>query len=251
MGKKKVWWKCSNGHSWQASILNRTSGGKGCPVCSGRKILKGFNDLATTHPSLAKEWNYEENNITPYEVGSGSHKKAMWKCDKGHSWYAVIYSRCSGKKGCPYCAGQKRLKGFNDLATTHPQLILEWHPTKNGDTTPDMVGANDKTDYWWICDKGHEWQASPHNRTMNNTGCPYCSGRSAIKGINDLETLYPEIAAEWHPTKNRKMNPSDIKAKTSMKVWWLCQTCKYEWRSVVSSRTTVGTGCPRCAGKVR
>lgn len=242
---KKVWWKCINGHSWQASILNRTNKGNGCPVCSGRKILKGFNDLATTHPSLAKEWNYEENNITPYEVGSGSHKKAMWKCDKGHSWYAVIYSRCSGGKGCPYCAGQKRLKGFNDLATTHPQLVSEWHPTKNGDTTPDMVGANDKTDYWWICDKGHEWQARPHNRTMNNTGCPYCSGRLAVKGENDLATTNPSLATEWHPTKN-DCSPTDFPFMSGKKVWWMCNE-GHEWQAAISTRAR--SGCPYCAGK--
>lgn len=106
-----------------------------------------------------------------------------------------------------------------------------------------MIESNDKHDYLCTCDKGHEWQVRPHNRTINNTGCPYCNGRFAIKGENDLETLYPDIAEEWHPTKNRKLKPSDVKAKTSTKACWLCPTCGDEWRAVVSSRTAVGTVC--------
>ena len=45
--KKKVWWKCAKGHSWEASINNRTSNGRGCPYCAGKKVLCGFNDLGT------------------------------------------------------------------------------------------------------------------------------------------------------------------------------------------------------------
>ena len=62
---KKVWWKCSNGHEWQATIDGRNSG-RGCPYCSGNKVLKGYNDLQTINPNLAKEWNYEKNgNLSP------------------------------------------------------------------------------------------------------------------------------------------------------------------------------------------
>ena len=62
---KKVWWKCSKGHEWQATIKDRNRG-RGCPYCSRRKLLKGYNDLQTVNPALAKDWNYERNNgLTP------------------------------------------------------------------------------------------------------------------------------------------------------------------------------------------
>ena len=56
---KKVWWKCSIGHEWQTTIYNRNCG-KGCPYCAGILVIKGYNDLKTVNPSLAKEWNYEK-----------------------------------------------------------------------------------------------------------------------------------------------------------------------------------------------
>ena len=75
---QKVWWKCNKGHQWFASIINRSKIGSNCPYCSGKKVLKGFNDLQTVNPILATEWNYEKNNgFTPTDVTSGSNKK-VW-----------------------------------------------------------------------------------------------------------------------------------------------------------------------------
>ena len=106
---EKVWWKCSKGHEWQAPIHSRTSG-HGCPYCSGRKVLNGYNDLQTINPSLSKEWNYEKNvGLTPNDVMPNSHKKVWWKCKNGHEWQAEIGSRNRGN-GCPECAKQNRKK---------------------------------------------------------------------------------------------------------------------------------------------
>ena len=103
---KKVWWKCKEGHEWQTQIKSRTNG-RGCPFCSGRKAIKGENDLATTNPEMLEEWDYEKNEIRPEEVMSGSHKKVWWRCKKGHSWQSFIYNRTRGF-GCPYCSGHKK-----------------------------------------------------------------------------------------------------------------------------------------------
>lgn len=254
---KDIWWKCDSGHSYQMKPNTKITISKktkelhiaDCPYCSGQRVLAGYNDLATTHPELMKEWDFDKNTIIPSEITYGSDKKVWWKCNQNHSWEATVNSRSSMKRGCPYCTGKAILTGYNDLQTLNPELAAEWHPTKNK-ITADQVSLHDHHKYWWKCKEGHEWEISPHNRSYGS-GCPFCSGRFAIKGENDLETLYPEIAEEWHPTKNRNLKPSDIKSKTSMKVWWFCPICKYEYRSVVSSRTTAGSGCPRCAGKVR
>lgn len=254
---KDIWWKCDNGHSYQMKPNSKITISKktkelhiaDCPYCSGQRVLAGYNDLATTHPELIKEWDFDKNTIIPSEITYGSDKKVWWKCNQNHSWEATVSSRSSMKRGCPYCTGKAILTGYNDLQTLNPKLAEEWHPTKNK-ITADQVSLHDHHKYWWKCKEGHEWEISPHNRSYGS-GCPFCSGRFAIKGENDLKTLYPEIAEEWHPTKNRNLKPSDIKSKTSMKVWWLCPICEYEYRSVVSSRTIAGSGCPRCAGKVR
>ncbi|MBR3131019.1 hypothetical protein IKG31_00365 [Candidatus Saccharibacteria bacterium] len=99
---KKVWWKCERGHEWQAAPYN-VSKGQGCPFCSNRRVLKGFNDLETLNPELAAEWNYTKNgNLKPSDVIAGSTKTVWWKCPKGHEWKARIYSR-NKNHSCPIC----------------------------------------------------------------------------------------------------------------------------------------------------
>ena len=101
--QKKVWWKCSIGHEWQATVAHRNRG-RGCPYCAGRYVISGENDLQTVNPTLAEEWNYEKNNgLTPADVTANTHKKVWWKCKKGHEWQASIADRNRGR-GCPSCA---------------------------------------------------------------------------------------------------------------------------------------------------
>lgn len=137
--RQKVWWIDRLGHEWQQEIYSRTALCRGCPFCAGREVLAGFNDLASTHPALSAQWDREKNfDLTPQMVMAGNSRKVWWRCEKGHSWQASIASRASGC-GCPVCANRKILPGFNDFATTHPSLAVEWHPTKNGDLTPQKI----------------------------------------------------------------------------------------------------------------
>ena len=88
---KKIWWLCSNGHEWCASVNARVGKNSGCPFCKNKKILVGFNDLATTNPSLAEQWNYEKNApLTPKDVIKGSGLKVWWIGKCGHEWKASI-----------------------------------------------------------------------------------------------------------------------------------------------------------------
>lgn len=171
---KKVWWKCEHGHSWEAVVANRVSG-TGCPYCSGRFPIKGETDLATTHPELLAEWSYERNTILPTEVSMGSQKKVWWKCKHGHSWEATVNNRTGGSNKCPYCSGRKVWPGFNDLATTYPELCAQWDFEKNS-VLPSEVSAGSNKKVWWKCEHGHSWEAIIASRVRGN-GCPYCSGR--------------------------------------------------------------------------
>ena len=174
---KKVWWKCSHGHEWQAVIVSRVAG-RGCPYCSNRKVLQGFNDLATTHPFLVQEWDADKNGqLQPTMVLAGSHQKVWWKCTHGHEWQATIKHRAYKEQGCPYCSGRRAIAGKTDLATLNPKLAKEWHPTKNGNLTPSQVTIHSGKKVWWLCANGHEWLASPHDRDGNGTNCPICNAR--------------------------------------------------------------------------
>ena len=169
---KRVYWLGKCGHEWQAAIRNRNNGA-GCPVCSGRQVLWGYNDLHTTNPLLAAEWHPTKNgDITSEKVTAGSNKVVWWKCKKGHEWQAKVNDRKNGN-GCPVCANQKILAGYNDLATANPLLAAEWHLYKNEDLKPDQVATFSSKKVWWQCSQGHEWQATIASRSAG-VGCPYC-----------------------------------------------------------------------------
>ena len=173
---KKVWWKCEKGHEYKSSIVNRTkSKGTCCPYCSGNKVLKGFNDIASTNPELLKEWDYSKNTIKPDEVTKGTHKKIWWICSNNHSYEATIPARRRGT-GCPYCSGNKILVGFNDLATTNPELLEKWNYEKNNklEITPKSISKSYSKKVWWKCKNGHEYQRHVYNERKGSGRCPIC-----------------------------------------------------------------------------
>ena len=242
---KKVWWLCKNKHNWQAKIVDRTQSHTSCPYCANKKIAVGFNDLATTHPQLVKEWHYYKNgDLLPIMVTKGSSKKVWWICNKNHEWYASIASRAAGR-GCPICSNSRVLVGFNDLATTHPIIAKEWNFEKNRDLTPTSVLAGSSKKVWWICQQGHEWQTTISHRTERGHNCPFCSRRKAIPGQTDLATLNPKLAKEWHPTKNGDLTPQQVTVRSGKKIWWQCSN-GHEWQATPHDRDTDNTNCPYC-----
>ena len=247
-----AWWKCDIGHSWQSPVNRRTSQSSDCPYCGNRKVLLGFNDLQTKFPEIAKEWNHEKNgNLKPNEVLYGSHKKVWWICGNRHEWEAPIDRRTGKTKSkCPYCSGHYMTKGKNDLLTTHPEIAAEWDYEKNGDLTPDMAAVASHTKVWWKCANGHGWEAPVYRRTgKSKAGCPYCSGHFLLKGVNDLQTVYPEVAKEWNWEKNGDLKPDMVAGSSNQKVWWK-GGCGHEWKATVNSRTgRRRNGCPICANQ--
>ena len=243
---KKVWWKCQNSHSWLSTPHNMKKS-KGCPYCSGGRILAGYNDLLTINPKLIDEWDYKENKgIDPYTIGPNSNVKVAWVCKKGHRWKAVVSQRNRGV-GCPVCSNKLIIPGVNDFATVHPELLTEWNYKKNVEISPDSVPPSGAKKVWWICSKGHEYQATL-NKRHNGTGCPYCCGNKLLPGFNDLQTIYPVIAASWDYEKNGKLQPNAITAHNNTRIWWRCEN-GHSWRTSVDNRAK-GKGCPHCSGRI-
>lgn len=204
------------------------------------------NSLERKSPNIATEWHPTKNGkLRPDMVSYGSKKKVWWLGKCGHEWQATVDSRSRGN-GCPICANQQLLVGFNDLATVSPNVAREWHPTKNGSLEPTMVSPKANKKVWWLGKCGHEWEALISSRT-NGRGCPYCSNKAILPGFNDLETINPELASEWHPVKNGSLTASSVSPKSSKKVWWLGK-CGHEWQATVNDRAN-GTGCPVCRRK--
>ena len=245
---KKVWWKCKEGHEWKTQVKNRTRV-TGCPYCSGKQVLNGFNDLATVNPALAAEWNYEKNgDLTPSNFTANGKAKLWWKCKEGHEWQATIANRNYGT-GCPICSNKRILAGFNDFKSVNPTVANEWNYEKNGNLKPDSFAPNSGKTVWWKCKQGHEWQARIAERNKGN-GCPYCSSHRVLKGYNDLQTLNPDLAKEWHYEKNGKSSTADVLPNSNNKAWWKCGVCGYEWEALICNRNK-GNGCPECAKQKR
>ena len=188
---KKVWWICPKGHSYDATIVQRLK--SNCPICVGKRVIAGVNDLATLEPELVKEWNYEKNDFSPKSVTRMSSKRAWWRCPLGHSYQAGISDRVRTYSGCPVCCNKSIIQGLNDLQTTHPQVAKEWNQHKNGDLLPNMVVTGTARKVWWLCAIcGHEWNASVASRTKLGHGCPRCgverSARAKLRKIINLDT---------------------------------------------------------------
>lgn len=193
---KIVWWVCPQGHKYDMCIAYRAQS-QGCPVCLNRRILPGYNDLATTNPDLLDQWDYRKNTVIPQQVSHGSGKKIWWICSKGHSYQQAISKKTSRDFGCPVCSGHLVVSGINDFATFYPAIAKEWHPTKNGTLKPSDVSKKSGKKIWWICRWGHEWQATPHDRVTSSTGCPICNNRRQTSFAEQsiffyVKKLYPD-----------------------------------------------------------
>ena len=248
---KRVWWTCPSGHSWQAMVYTRSEGA-GCPYCTGRKVTPKQGGLVKQFPLLTAEWDIEKNApLTPQDVTTGSHKLIWWRCPKGHSWRAAVYSRTTLGTGCPVCTGRQALAGENDLATLYPDIAAQWDEEKNGALRPNNVTAGSNRRVWWRCEKGHSYRAVIAQRVQRGDGCPYCANRKVLPGFNDLATAAPLVAKQWHETRNGALTPEMVTAGSHKKAWWQC-SYGHVWKAAIYSRAGVQQcGCPVCAGKTK
>lgn len=244
----KVHWIGQCRHEWSADLASRALNNRGCPFCAGQKVLSGFNDLATEYPKITQEWHPTKNELSPSEISAKSNRKVWWLGGCGHEWDAVINKRTDSARGCPFCSGNKVLVGFNDLATTHPDIAQELVPDLNGGITGTQISIGYKKMLTWRCRQGHLHKVNPYEKSRYAVGCPICSGRKVLKGFNDLKSLNPALANEWNHTKN-KLLPDQISLGSNRKVWWIC-LIGHEWIAPIVNRTARGDACPLCSNLV-
>ena len=190
------------------------------------------------YPELAAEWDYEANTLDPAEVSFGSDAVIWWRCPDCERPYRQVVNRRVRGRDCP------RWKlHHNSLADRYPEIAVEWHPIKNKALTPADVQPGADMKMWWQCQEcGHEWQARIANRTRLGRGCPHWR----CHGGNTLAERRPELAAEWHPTLNGPLRPSDVPPSHASRVWWLCSLCGCAWQATPAKRSEKkGGGCPK------
>ena len=227
-------WQCMAGHEYSASGASRKLG-RGCPVCSSNVLVPGVNDLATTYPHLAAQLV----GTDPTTIMANTNRMLSWCCEKGHEWSTTGARRVKAVD-CVYCTGVggrvRILKGFNDLATTHPQWASE---LIGDDPTTVMAGTHRKLR--WRCPIGHEYVCTGSNR-LKGTGCGICLGTQLVPGTNDLATTHPHLAVQL-----LNVDPSTITAHSSGRFRWRC-AYGHEFIKSTSQRTK-GEGCTACSGR--
>jgi len=245
------WYRWADIHPYltrtQIARARRLFRERGMKVRTSKQWVAGY-------PRLMAEWHPTKNgDIVPWKVSYGSQKRIWWKCPKGpdHEWHAMPKSR-TGKlpAGCPFCTG-KKVSVTNRLSIHAPEIAVQWHPTKNGKHSPNDFVVGSKFKAWWKCPKApaHEWQSFIVDRTTVSPNCPFCVNRR-ISIDRSIAVLAPELARQWHPTKNGKISAKDVGPWSNDPVWWRCERdASHVWDAPPNQRFRAKNRCPFCINR--
>lgn len=238
--KRPVWWRCPKGadHEWMCAPGSR----KGCPFCAGTKLSR-TNSLATCYPDVAAEWHPSRNGrLRPDLVLKASPRVVWWRCTALHEWRTGIAQRTGRGTRCPFCV-RDRQQQDRSIARRRPAALRWWDASKNGALDPHRVNVGERRlKVWWKCPvaQDHSWQLAPAYLSR----CPFCSNKR-VSVSNSLATLFPAVAAEWHPSRNGKRTPAGEVAGAARHAWWRCAK-GHVWQARIVARTRDGNGCPSC-----
>lgn len=210
------------------------------------------NSLARLYPEIAREWNTNKNGrLSPEYVNAHSHRKHWWVCHLGHEYEMSVKDRVEKVISCPICSNHRVLSGFNDLEHKRPDLMGMWDYDHNIGILPSQVMEYSNIKVWWKCEKGHSYERMISHQSSRDSGCPICKMQVLQEGVNDLQTLFPDIASEWDYKSNHNEKPSMYTPISHKRFNWKCNQCGCEWNISINSRCILGHGCPKCAGKKR
>jgi very-short-patch-repair endonuclease/DNA-directed RNA polymerase subunit RPC12/RpoP len=314
---RNIWWQCARGHEWETKVIARTHRNTNCPKCkpqASKLELRIFAEMLPIFGKIERQkklWRKEFDLVIeslkvcvevdgyPWHNDKVDHDLLKLKLCRKHGYNlfrvrdkrlpaidgpVVIYSESALhsqfhttkalilliSKLVPHnqeirnriVAYRRKSRWQNEavyqkmlaelpgpgsdrsIAVTDPELAAEWHPTKNGALTPEMVSAGSGELIWWRCARGHEWARAVYAKRK----CPYCSNLLATEE-NSLHKLHPKIAKQWHPTKNLPATPDMVPAGSGKRYWWICER-GHEWEREVEKRTKAGRGCPYCARRL-
>lgn len=247
-------WRCSKGHLYHLSLDNRVEHNISCPHCNNQSFfLPGFNDMLTLHPRLAATMDPEKN--APESTWARSNLSIWWRCSsEEHSYSMSLGQRLRDShlsNHCNLCSCKTLYPGYNDLATHLTSMGREatlrcWAEEKNSASPEDYTWRSGAMAHW-ICPKGHPYEAVIRDVTTRGRGCPYCSGRQFLPGVNDLATLHPELAEYYDEALNPV--PATMIYPASTKVaWWRCENGESHSYQARFGHRIAGSGCGYCAG---
>lgn len=133
-----------------------------------------------------------------------------------------------------------------NAAEKRPDLIPQWHPTKNGTLQLKDLKVSDSHIVWWQCEKGedHVWSTELKHRALRVRGCPFCRGKMVCFSNSIANT---KLIAEFDESKTEKP-ANEIYKGYKKHVWWKCLEANHSWAVSPSVRMR-GNRCPECSGR--
>jgi len=212
--------------------------------------------LKDTHPHLREQFveciHPKTKRSIPFdELTTQAGWRCKWQCLKSicgcpHISISSVNNRAQGK-GCPHCA---RILTYvcrcESFGTKFPELLKEYDPSNERDPFTLAPGSNIRVQ--WKCFKcAYVWKTKVNNRTgSNKRNCPACTHQVPTE-TTCLAARFPEIAKEFHPTKNAPLTTRTVMPATYKKVWWFCEKHNYDWQASVVNRTVGNSpGCVKC-----
>ena len=241
---RKILLRCENGHEFERVISNISEDGTiSCPVCSGRKVIAGVNDLASQYPEYTAFYNSEKNAKLPNEISANdSNYDTWWKCDQGHEFQRPVRVHVMYLGVCPICSNHVLQPGINDLRALHPEIIDHWSK-KNG-RGPETCTENLQKYFWFTCKEGHQYRQLLQEALDSEYDCPVCAGEMIVEGVNTLLDTDPELASELSPNETKK--PTELTKSYRYKALWRCPVCGGDYRYPVAERQLNDESCPYC-----
>lgn len=226
---KKVSWVCPVTHEkFVDSVKNRARTKRtDSPYVLRKKLLTGYNDIASLYPQCITHWSYN-NIVTPdKEIAINlKNKKFLWiDNETGEEFEDTLLS--ADEKGY-----RKHPQGFVSLYDANPVIASQLV----GDEDPKEIPAGSNKVKTWKCPKtGFTWETTVHNRLKGSEDSPFISGRKVVQGFNDISTTHPEHARFW--SKNNTLLPTEVSYASNKKALWICPVSEIEYEQVIAQRT--------------
>ena len=244
---RNVYFKCKNGHSFVRPIIRHVELNGQCPICSGTVLKKGSNDLATIYPAVILFWDYEKNEKRPDQVLATLDNSYHFVCSNGHHFKCTLRELVENDFHCPVCEGKRVDPEKTSLQALNPELASEF--SVNNKSTASQIAFDTSKKVLWTCPTcGEDYLYPVNERKIGDNSCPYCNHTKLKSGVNDLTITNPQLASEFSPRNDKKAN--EVGEWQKYEVFWICPTCKQEFRREVRKMAAGFDECPICTGRV-
>lgn len=253
----RYWWRCSKGHSFRNTPKRIGIAVKeGCMYCQGIVDVKPFKGISLQDVySEAKDiWDYDRNPFFPSEISHLSKVSVWIRCYEGHIFKVKVCDLAYKDILCPYCNNEEVAR--EKYGRFYKPLKFLWDSKKNGIELEEFEGVQDEDKCWFKCEKGHSFYRTisvvKERLSQGRHYCQYCSGTKLMSGVNDIETVYPEVAKLFDNDKNN-VKACDISFKeSSLDLWFRCKEGHSFRKNLKVVKDGVLNGsevCPYCNGK--